>query len=142
MLDAALTAADGDDGVDFALTVTNEGDEPVTLRFRTGQRADFAAYEGVDDDARDADGDAPFRDADGDAPFRDADGDAPDTDPVWRHGAGQLFTQALGSETLEPDESSTYEGTWRDPPAGEYLVVGWLTADDHDASATARVAVD
>lgn len=131
MLDAALTAADGDDGVDLALTVTNEEDEPVTLRFRTGQRADFAAYEGVDDDARDADVDAPLRD--------DLVGG---TDPVWRHGAGRMFTQALGSETLEPGESAAYEGAWRDPPSGEYLVVGWLTADGHDARATARVAVD
>jgi hypothetical protein len=131
MLDAALTAADGDEGVDLALTVTNESDGPVTLRFRTGQRADFAAYEGADVDALDADGGDPHR-----------DGIVPEADPVWRHGAGQLFTQALGSETLAPDESATYAGAWRDPPTGEYLVVGWLTADDHDASATARVAVD
>jgi len=119
MLDAALATADGDAGVDLALTVTNEGDEPVTLRFRTGQRADFAAY------------------------GTSAEGAEPgDADPVWRRGEGRLFTQALGSETLEPGQSATYEGTWADPPSGEYLVVGSLTAEGHDASASAQVAVD
>lgn len=123
MLDAALTIAHGDSGVDLALTVTNEADDPITLRFRTGQRADFAAYEGIDEGAIDDDLDS-------------------HTDPVWRHGAGQLFTQALGSETLEPGGSATYEGAWPDPPAGEYLVVGSLTAEERDATATARVAVE
>jgi len=117
MLDAALATADGDEGVDLALTVTNGGDDPVTLRFRTGQRADFAAYEGVD-------------------------AEPGDDDPVWRHGEGRMFTQALGTETLGPGESATYEGTWPDPPAGEFRVVGSLTAEGHDAAATARVAVE
>jgi len=122
MLDAALATADGDEGVDLALTVTNEGDDPVTLRFRTGQRADFAAYEGVDAEPGDA--------------------EPGDDDPVWRHGEGRVFTQALGTETLGPGESATYEGTWPDPPPGEFRVVGSLTAEDHDAAATARVAVE
>jgi len=125
MLHAALATADGDAGIDLALTVTNEGDEPVTLRFRTGQRADFAAYGGLDE---------------GDA--RDALRDGPDADPVWRHGAGRMFTQALDSETLEPGASATYEGTWADPPSGEFLVVGSLTAEGEGATATATLAVD
>ena len=121
MIDAALATAESDEGVDLALTVTNGGEDPVTLRFRTGQRADFAAYEGVE----------------GDLVAGDIDGD-----PVWRHGEGRVFTQALGTETLGPGESATYGGTWRDPPAGEYRVVGTLTAEEHDATATARVAVE
>jgi hypothetical protein len=116
MLDAALATAEGDAGVDLALTVTNGGDDPVTLRFRTGQRADFAAYDGADAE-----------------PGAD--------DPVWRHGAGRMFTQALGTETLGPGESATYEGTWPDPPTGEYLVVGSLTAAERDAAATATLDV-
>ena len=122
MLDAALATAEGDEGVDLALTVTNGGDDPVTLRFRTGQRAEFAAYDGVDADLDPADLDH--------------------ADPVWRHGEGRLFTQALGTETLAPGESATYEGTWRDPPAGDYLIVGTLTAEDRDAEATATAAVE
>jgi hypothetical protein len=125
MLEAALTAVDGDPGIDLALTVANEGAEPVTLRFRTGQRADFAAYDAADrDDAR------------------DGPRDDPEADPVWRHGEGRLFTQALGSETLEPGASATYEGTWTEPPPGAFLVVGSLTAEAHDASAVAEVTVD
>ncbi|MDZ5810937.1 BsuPI-related putative proteinase inhibitor [Halorubrum sp. AD140] len=122
MLDAALTAAAGGGGVTLALTVTNEGDDPVTLRFRTGQRADFAAFESAGDE--------------GDGPRRGTAG------PVWRHGEGRLFTQALGTETLAPGESATYEGTWREPPPGVYLIEGTLTAEEHDAEATATVAVE
>lgn len=122
MLDAALATADGDDGVDLALTVTNEGDDPVTLRFRTGQRADFAAFESAGDEGGD--------------PRRSTAG------PVWRHGEGRVFTQALGTETLGPSESATYEGTWRDPSPGVYLIVGTLTAEERDAEATATVAVE
>lgn len=108
------TTADGDgDGRDvtLALTVRNDGDDPLTLRFRTGQRADFVA--------------------------RDTD----TGDPVWRHGEGRMFTQVLGSETLDPNESATYEGAWTDPPVGEYRVVGELAAEDHDATAETTVTV-
>jgi len=120
MLDAALTTAAGDGGVALALTVTNEGDDPVTLRFRTGQRADFAAY---DDSIRGDDGDR-------------------DADPVWRHAEGRLFTQVLGSETLEPSESTAYKATWKDPPSGEYRIVGEVTAEECGLTATATVEVD
>jgi hypothetical protein len=123
MIDAALATDEGDEGVDLALTATNEGDDPVTLRFRTGQRADFTAFESVGgDDAGD--------------PRRSTAG------PVWRHGEGRAFTQALDTETLGPGESATYEGTWRDPPPGVYLIVGTLTAEERDAEATATVAVE
>lgn len=127
MLDAALTATDGDEGFDLALTVRNEGDEPVTLRFHTGQRADFAAYE-----SNDADRDG-----------RDVDGIDPDDEAIaWRHGAGRLFTQVLGSETLTPGASVTYEATWSDPSPGSYHVVGVLTAEEHDIAAMETVAVE
>jgi hypothetical protein len=126
MLEASLTAAnERDEGIDLALIVANEGDEPVTLRFRTGQRADFAAYDAADRDEG-----------------RGVPRDDPEADPVWRHGEGRLFTQALGSETLEPGASATYEGTWAEPPPGTYLIVGSLTAEAHDASAVAEVTVD
>jgi hypothetical protein len=128
MLEASLTTDRGDSGVGLALTVTNEGDRPVTLRFRTGQRADFAAYIAAEAVGVDAD--------------RAGDTLDPEADPVWRHGEGRLFTQALGSETLEPGASATYEGTWAEPPPGTYLIVGSLTAEAHDASAVAEVTVD
>ena len=118
MLTASLSAADGHKGVDLALTISNDGDEPTTLRFRTGQRADFAAY-----------------------PVGET-GAQTESDPVWRHGAGRMFTQVLGSETLEAGESVSYEATWPDPPAGTYRVVGTLTAEEPDVEAAATVEVD
>ena len=128
MLDAALAIdtdhAGGDDGVDLALTVTNEGDDPVTLRFRTGQRADFAAHRTDESEGE------------------DGGGLSLDDDPVWRYGTGRMFTQVLGSETLEPGESTTYEATWGDPPPGRYRIVGEATAEERTLSATATAAVD
>jgi len=114
MLDAALAATETDDGVVLSLRIENGGSEPVTLRFRTGQRADFTAYP--------------------------VDGDSADS--VWRYGAGRMFTQALASETLAPGESVGYEGTWRDPPAGTYRIVGEATATDRDVRAGSVVVVE
>ena len=123
MLNAALEVDDagGDGGIDLAMTVRNGGDDPETLRFRTGQRADFAAYR-----------------IDGEGEGDERGGD----DPVWRYGTGRVFTQVLGSETLEPGESTTYEATWGNPPPGRYRVVGEVTATEHDltAATVARVA--
>lgn len=131
MLDVSLATADDDEGIDVSLTVRNVGDEPVTLRFRTGQRADFAAY------AVDSEGGG-----DDDSTGPDDDSTDPDGDPVWRYGEGRLFTQALGTETLGPGESTTYGGTWSDPPSGTYRLVGEVTAEASDETATAVVEVD
>lgn len=95
MLDAALAATETDDGVALSLRIENAGSESVTLDFRTGQRAEFTAYPAAGDAAQ-------------------LDGEQ--FDPVWRDGAGRLFTQALGSETIGVGEAVGYEGTWRDPP--------------------------
>ncbi|MFB6268467.1 MAG: BsuPI-related putative proteinase inhibitor [Halobacterium sp.] len=43
MLDATLSASESDGDVDLALTVENTGDDPVTLSFRDGQRAEYVA---------------------------------------------------------------------------------------------------
>lgn len=126
MLDATLAATETDDGVVLSLRIENPGPEPVTLDFRTGQRAEFTAYPaGEDADGPDADGP-----------------DADRTDPVWRDGAGQLFTQALGSETVAPGEAVGYEGKWRDPPPGTYRIVGEATATDRDVRAETVVDVE
>lgn len=127
MLSASLSATPTVDGVDLALSVSNDGDEPVTLRFRTGQRADFAAH--PVDETTPIDGSDRVNDLDG-------------SDAVWRHGAGRLFTQVLGSETLEPGESVTYEATWPDSPSGTHRLVGRLTAEESEIRATATVTVD
>ena len=121
MLDAALATATTDNGIALSLRIENAGPKPVTLNFRTGQRAEFTAYPAAEVDS-------------------DADGER--TDPVWRYGASRMFTQALGSETLGPGEGVGYEGTWRDPPAGTYRVVGEATATDRDVRAEAVVTVE
>ena len=121
MLDAALATATTDDGIALSLRIENAGPEPVTLDFRTGQRAEFTAYP-----------------AEGDASGSDKE----QTDLVWRYGASRMFTQALGSETLAPGEAVSYEGTWRDPPAGTYRIVGEATATDRDVRAEAVFTVE
>jgi len=151
MLDAALAidadgasdtdASDADGGgIDLALTVRNAGDAPDTLRFRTGQRADFAAYRIDDTDSGGGNGGRENGGSGNDGGGNAGDGGS--ADPVWRYGTGRLFTQVLGSETLEPGESVTYEATWGDPPPGRYRFVGEVTAEEHDltASAVARVS--
>lgn len=120
MLDAVLATTATDDGLRLSLRIENAGPDPVGLDFRTGQRAEFTAYP-----------------ADGDAGDADPDG----TDPVWRYGAGQLFTQALGSETVDPGEGVAYDGTWRDPPSGTYRVVGEATATGREVRAETIVEV-
>lgn len=71
------------------------------------------------------------------AEFVARDGDA----VAWRWSDGRMFTMALGSETLAAGESTTYEGVWESPPAGEYEVTGSLAAHDTEATATMTVVV-
>ena len=134
MLDAALAAAETDDGLALSLRIENAGPDPVTLDFRTGQRAEFTAYP-ASEDAGDSDEGAgnSNESADGSNGNR--------TDPVWRYGAARMFTQALGSETVAPGESVAYEGEWRDPPSGTYRIVGEATATDRELRAATVVEV-
>jgi len=48
---------------------------------------------------------------------------------VWRWGAGQMFTQALRNQPLDPHASVTYAVRWRKPAAhGPLTAVGSLTS--------------
>jgi len=120
MLDAALATAETDDGIALSLRIENAGSESVTLNFRTGQRAEFTAYPGDGDDGG-------------------PDGER--ADPVWRYGAGRMFTQALGSETIAPGEGVGYEATWGSPRPGTYRIVGEATATDRDVCAETVVTL-
>lgn len=128
MLDAALTAAERDGGLSLSLRIENAGPDPVTLDFRTGQRAEFTAYP--------ASGDGGGSDENADASGENR------SDPVWRYGATRMFSQALGSETVAPGESVGYEGEWRDPSSGTYRIVGEATATDREIRAEAVVEVE
>ncbi|WP_117591262.1 BsuPI-related putative proteinase inhibitor [Haloprofundus halophilus] len=112
MFTATLTATPRDDLVEFGLTVENRGDERATLSFRDAQRAEFVVS--------------------------DASGDG----EVWRWSDGRMFAQMLGSETLDPGESTTFEGVWDDPEPGDYVAVGELAAVDADAEAQTKFSVE
>ena len=125
MLTSTLSVAPVEEGFEFTLTVTNDGDDPVELSFRSGQRFDFVVERIDDTDGGRTDGE---------------DGEE-DGEVVWRYSDGRMFTQALGRESLEPGESRTYEATWEDPTAGEYEVRGTVTAENVDAEASMTVSV-
>ena len=118
MLDLSLTVTAENDSLRFALAVTNPATEPVTLTFRTGQRAEFTVHE-TDDDAS---------------------GET-DDGVVWRYGKGRLFTQAIETETLDPGGTATYAATWTDPSTGRYRVIGELLAEEATGTAVATVTV-
>lgn len=95
--------------IGFAFTVRNEGPDPLTLQFRSGQTAEFVVYE--------------------------------DRTEVFRWSDGQMFTQALQSVPLDPDESVTYTGTWPDPETGTFKVVATLEAEEHALETSAEFYV-
>jgi hypothetical protein len=123
VLDASVTTTVDEDGggaLDLSFTVRNAGDEPVECSFPDGQRVEAVAE-------RDSGG--------GDGAGDDGAGE------VWRYGDGQLFSMALGTETIPPGGEATFDATWPDPDPGEYRVRAWLAATGVDASAETRVSV-
>lgn len=62
-------------------------------------------------------------------------------EPVWRYGAGRMFTQAIRTEALAAGERLVERVEWADPVPGEYKIRAWLCADDVDCEATTSVSV-
>lgn len=62
---------------------------------------------------------------------------------VWRWSDGQMFTQALGRESLPPGETLTFSATWTPPPgtAGEFTARGILTAANRGVEQQARFRI-
>lgn len=114
MLDASLSVDAADDAVTFELAVTNTGDDPVDLSFRTSQRAEFTVYP--------------------------ADAGT-ETEPVWQASEGRMFAQMLGSETVEPGEEVVYRDEWPGPAPGEYRAIGEVVCTGHDIEAAATFEV-
>jgi hypothetical protein len=112
MLDARLTVSPAESALQVTLDVENEGDDAVSMQFSDGQRAEFVAE------------------------------DADSGDEVWRWSSGRMFSQALGSVDLDPGQSASFEGGWQDPPAGEYLIRGWLVANDVSPDAEMTVEIE
>ena len=63
-----------------------------------------------------------------------------DGDEVWRWSQGQMFTQVLSAETVEPGQRVTYEGIWENPASGTYDCRGEVAADV-DVAAETTVSV-
>lgn len=102
-LDATLDVAVEDDEVVFDVRAENNSDVPVDLTFQSGKTADVTVYNQASVDV--------------------------DNEPVWKWSDGRLFTQAIQKETVQPGEEIHQEFTWENPPAGEYVALGELTAN-------------
>lgn len=81
--DASSTTVRSGDPVRFRFTVTNTGDEPVTLRFRDACKADFVVSP--------------------------VDGET----EQWRWSNEQLFAQVIEKTTVGPTEQETFEAGWK-----------------------------
>lgn len=111
MLDTTLDVAADSDHVAFGLTVTNDGEDEVTLSFSDGQRTRFTVTPASGGDA------------------------------VWRSDEGQMFMQMLGEETVPAGDSLVFGAEWESPEPGEYEVVGEVTCSDHELSAEETFSV-
>jgi hypothetical protein len=98
-----------EDGVTFALTVTNPTTEHVELTFRDGQTADVIVR------ADDIEADRGVAAKDGEL-----------RDVVWRWSDGRAFTGAIRRSTLAPGEQAREEMTWENPIPGSYTAVATL----------------
>ncbi|EJN61621.1 BsuPI-related putative proteinase inhibitor [Halogranum rubrum] len=64
-----------------------------------------------------------------------------DGETVWRWSDDQMFMQMLGSETIEPGGTATYEGIWEGPKPGTYDCRGEVVAEGHGIAAETTVSV-
>ena len=60
---------------------------------------------------------------------------------VWRFSEGRMFAQMIGSESIPPDGTATYEASWEDSESGEYAAVATLEARERDCKAHAEFSV-
>ena len=60
---------------------------------------------------------------------------------IWRASDGQMFTQALWSETFAPGAEETYTARWPDPGSGQYTIVATLEITDEDVEARTDFSV-
>ena len=60
---------------------------------------------------------------------------------IWRASDGRMYTQALQSESFDPDVEETFKGAWPDPRPGQYTVVATLEIVEEDVEARADFSV-
>lgn len=110
-LEPSLTATGTDGSVTFTFRVENTGDDPVDVRFNSGQTADVVVYE---TDSKDSE--------------------------VWRWAEGQMFTQMIRDTVLAAGEEIHEEYTWNSPEHGDYVAEATLAAD-RDVAAETTISV-
>lgn len=59
----------------------------------------------------------------------------------WRWSDGRAFMQVIGEETLDPGETTTYEGEWTPSESGEFRARAELRARERSCEAECEFAV-
>lgn len=64
-----------------------------------------------------------------------------DDTEVYRWSEGRMFTQAVGTESIEPGVSVAYRGEWSEPAPGNYTVIATLEAVGNSVETSATFEV-
>ncbi|WP_435360281.1 BsuPI-related putative proteinase inhibitor [Haloarchaeobius sp. DFWS5] len=59
----------------------------------------------------------------------------------WRWADDQMFMQMLQQQTIDPNDSVTYECSWDDPQPGTYVAEAFLAANNADCEASAEFSI-
>lgn len=59
----------------------------------------------------------------------------------WRWSDGRAFMQVIGEATLDPGETTTYEGEWTPSESGEFTARAELRARERSCEAECEFAV-
>lgn len=59
----------------------------------------------------------------------------------WRWSDGRAFMQVIGRETLDPGETTTYEGEWTPAESGEFTARAELRARERNCEAECEFAI-
>lgn len=135
-LRGTLEATVADDRVRFRFDVTNDGEHTDEITFPDAGKAEFVVER--------ADGDREGSERENeDGHGREKGGsDEREKREHWRYSDGRTFAQVLETERLEPGESSTYEGEWKSPDTGRYVVRATLRARERAVETTCEFSVE
>ena len=89
---------------EFTIEIQNISNKNATLVSGSGQKFDFSAFK------------------------IGAKGEV-ESKPTWKWSSGMMFTMAIVSKNLAPNEKFSYKATWKDAPAGKYQIKGLITAN-------------
>ncbi len=101
---ATKTTWERGESPEFTIEIQNTSGKNATLVSGSGQKFDFSAFK------------------------IGAKGEV-EAKPTWKWSNGMMFTMALVSKTLAPNEKLSYKATWENAPAGKYQIKGLITAN-------------